>query len=252
MLQNNNILNANSITKYYNSKQVLNDLSISLNERDIITIVGPSGCGKSTFLRLIGKKEDPCQGQIEYSKKIDSVFYAPQAPALLPWLTVKENLLLPFKFDKTIEKNRTEKETIVMEALKKVGLNESTSLYPNELSGGMKERVVFAQMLIQDSVLILMDEPLSSIDEITKFEILVLARKLWNDKNKTIVWITHDITEAIFISDKIYLLSNCPSSIINCIEIEKPRPTLDTFISEPYYNEMKSVILHEYQKIAIN
>ncbi|WP_167608607.1 ABC transporter ATP-binding protein [Maribellus sediminis] len=242
---NNIAIEAKSVNKNYNGKQILHKINLSIVSGEIVSIIGPSGCGKSTLLRLLSLKEKPSEGSIIVNKDFGSLFYSPQTPVLMPWLDVMDNLLLPFRL--LGDHKDTNLENVVFEALETVGLREFCNHYPHELSGGMKERVVFAQLLLHKSSLAFLDEPLSSIDEITKYEILEIAREIWTESSKTIIWITHDVSEALYISDRIVLMSQTPSNIMKEVKIEKTRPEMNGFLKDSYYNDLKAEILKLYE-----
>jgi len=245
------MIEAKSIIKSYDLSRdnniVLNCLNFTINKGEVVSIIGPSGCGKSTLLRLLGKREKVTGGSLKITLDESLIFYSPQSPVLLPWLTIKQNLILPYRLNNSYNINKTLIENSITKITETVSLKEALDYYPKELSGGMKERAVFAQMLSCEYKLLLMDEPLSSVDEFNRYNLLDLARSLWNKKEQTIIWVTHNIEEAIYISDRIILLSNIPTKIIAEYKIENPRPSLKNFFENEEYQITKTWIFDKYK-----
>ncbi|WP_246845527.1 ABC transporter ATP-binding protein [Bdellovibrio sp. NC01] len=225
-------------------KSVFVDLNLEVAEGSFTTILGPSGCGKSTLLRLIAGLETPSSGTIQTESKNLSVVF--QEANLLPWKTVLENILLPFELLKSQEDTSSLKQK-ALEALKKVKLEAASELFPHQLSGGMKMRVALARALVTKPKLLLLDEPFSSLDEITRFDLQQQLRELWESENLTIVFVTHSLQEATFLSERVIML-NSPSGIVfdQTLSLPKKR-TLELRTSEPFNLVLKTLTAEFHQ-----
>ncbi len=217
------LVELNGVTKAYytdrsgrQARVVLKDVSLHIESGEFVCLIGPSGCGKSVTLNLIAGFERPTLGSLRFKgAEIDGpspdrgvVF---QEYSLLPWLTVKENITYALKSRKV---PKCERATGADDALASVGLAEFASQRPNLLSGGMKQRVAIARLLAIDSEMFLMDEPFSALDEQTRSKLDESLIDLWRKKRKTIVFVTHNISEAILLGSRIVLYSGTPGSIV--------------------------------------
>lgn len=187
----------------YDGKPLLKDISLSLKKGEFLSIVGSSGCGKSTIIKLVAGIEKADSGTI----KSKSIGYMPQKDLLLPWRTVLDNILLPVEISKQNLKIEKEK---ALKYLKKLKLDEYQNSFPNELSGGMRQRVSFLRTLFTQGEILLLDEPFSALDMITKEQLQKWLLEILNDFKKSVIFITHDINEAIFLSDRILVCKNSP------------------------------------------
>ncbi len=202
----------------------LEGLSFSATEGEFISIIGPSGSGKTTLLRIIGNLLEPTSGRVTIDgmsarqARLDGTFsYVFQNPVLLPWRTVLENVRLPNEI-----LHRQARDPL--ELLRMVGLEATASQYPSELSGGMQQRVALARALTFDPKILLMDEPFGALDELTRN---VLNRELvttWQEIGVTIFFITHSISEALFLADRVVVLSGRPAKVEHIQEVPFPRP----------------------------
>lgn len=205
---------------------VLCDISLSVPANEFAVVLGPSGCGKTTFLRLLDGTLQPTHGDITYDGEsiigprpdVARVF---QEFALLPWRSVLENVELGLKVQEGMD--RTRRRQLAKEWIDRVGLAGEESSYPAELSGGMKQRVGLARALAVDPKVLLMDEPFGSLDAQTKEEMQRELLELW-DRSKTVVFVTHDIDEAIFLADRIFVLSDKPATVTSVVEVKFDRP----------------------------
>ena len=210
------------------SVEALREVSLSIAEREFVTLIGPSGCGKSTLLRIIGGLIEPTTGAItirgrspreaQRTKDIGFVF---QQPALLPWRTVADNVDLPFELNTGVATRRL---TSTDDILALVGLGAFAKARPYQLSGGMQQRVAIARALIFDPSLLLMDEPFGALDEITRDGMRYELLRIWTQSQKTVLFVTHSIPEAIVLSDRIVVMSPRPGEIREIIPITLPRP----------------------------
>ena len=199
--------------------KALDDITFDVNERDFVSIIGPSGCGKSTILRLISGLDQASSGSISLSDTVDKdgFGYVFQDSVLLPWKTVRENIAFPLEI-KGDEDGEGAKR--VERLLKTVGLEGFANSYPKELSGGMRQRASIARSLSYDPDVLLMDEPFGALDALTRDSLNVELRRIWKDTSKTIVFVTHDIDEAVFLSTKVVVLSGRPSKVREVVPIE--------------------------------
>lgn len=204
----------------------IENISLQIKNKEFTTILGPSGCGKSTLLRIVAGLTKPTQGVVRLDGKIVSgpgqdrgmVF---QSYTLFPWLTVKENIQFGLELS-GMEKSK--QEEIVQEFIEKVGLKGFEGAYPKELSGGMKQRVAIARALANNPDILLLDEPFGALDAQTRSLMQELLTQIWEDLHKTILFVTHDVEEAIFLSDRVFMMTARPGKIKAEIEIPLERP----------------------------
>lgn len=236
----------NDVSKTFESKGVqfksLEDINLEVNEGEFLCILGPSGCGKSTILRLIAGLDNPTDGRILMD---DEVIIGPdhkrgmvfQEYSLFPWRSVIENVAFPLEMKGVPEEERNK---IAEDYLKIVNLEKFKDSKPDELSGGMKQRVAIVRSLAGDPDVLLMDEPFGALDIQTRNQLQRDLLKIWEDKRKTIIFVTHDIDEAVFLGDRVVLISKSPGKIskIFDVDIKRIRDRLD-----PDYLSIKQEIL---------
>lgn len=217
---------------YEGESTLIKDISFSLEKNEFLSIVGSSGCGKSTIIKLIAGIEKADSGKI----KGLSTGYMPQKDLLLPWRTVLENIVLPVELNKkSLEEGKQKAE----EYLKKLNLAEYKNKLPHELSGGMRQRVSFLRTLLTEADILLLDEPFSALDAITKEYLQKWLLDTLKEFNKSIIFITHDINEALFLSDRILVCRNKPlDSFAEFIVPKDKEEHVEKII------EMKKDILH--------
>jgi len=208
----------------------LEGVSLDVHREEFIAVVGASGCGKTTLLNLIASLLEPTSGTIERSQEVDRpggtgmVF---QTPTLLPWRSVVDNVLLPAEI---LGMERDEARAKALDLLRGVGLGGFERALPHQLSGGMRQRVALCRALLSDPPLLLMDEPFSALDAITREAMTIELQRIWMEHRKTVVFVTHVITEAIFLADRIVALSPRPGKVTAILDNEIPRPrTVHTF-----------------------
>lgn len=206
--------------------QAILDLGFSLKEREFLVIVGPSGCGKTTLLRLVANLIRPDRGQVLYRGQAAagvppwlSVVFQDYTRSLFPWLTVEGNVRFPLK-----GLDRRQAVRKAREALELVRLLEFAGHYPWQLSGGMQQRVAIARALASGSDLLLMDEPFASVDAQTRIGLEAMLLRLWENLGLTVLFVTHDIEEAIFMADRVLVLSARPATVLAELHIDLPRP----------------------------
>jgi NitT/TauT family transport system ATP-binding protein len=204
----------------------LSDIEFSVNEGELVVVVGPSGCGKSTLLRILAGLLPQSDGEASLHgtpitgprRDIGVVF---QAPVLFPWRSVLGNALLPVDIQRL---GRDKMRARAMELLKLVGLEGFEHRYPWELSGGMQQRVALVRALIHDPALLLMDEPFGALDAMTREQMNQELQRIWMERRKTVLFITHSIGEAVYLADRILVMTPRPGRIADTLKIDLPRP----------------------------
>lgn len=227
----------------------LDKISIDIEESDFVSVVGPSGCGKTTLLWIIAGLQSATQGNLFLDDQaldgpnphIGMMF---QEANLLPWKNVRQNVELPFE----IRKQSIPQERIAM-LLERVGLSEFSESMPRELSGGMQQRAAIVRALAPDPDVLLMDEPFGALDAFTRDEMNMLIEEIWMETGKTVVLITHSIEEAVFLSNKVHVLSARPGRLERTVNVPFERKrTFDLIRTQPFFemvNEIKAVIRDE-------
>jgi NitT/TauT family transport system ATP-binding protein len=245
------MLEVESVTKTFTTDKskilVLDNVSFSAGNDEFLCLVGPSGCGKSTLLRIIAGLEKADSGRLLFrgqpitkpTPKIAMVF---QLFGLLPWKTALENVELPLE---VIGLEREERRKVAKEYLRMVGLEGFENTYPHDLSGGMKQRVGIARALALKPEVLLMDEPFSSLDELTAKTLRKLVLDIWRDPalpTNTFIMVSHNVEEAVFMADRVIVMSPRPGKIVGEVKIDLPRPR-EKHLREPaYFNLVDKVI----------
>lgn len=235
-------LTLNNISKSFADKQVLDHISLEVQAGEFVSLIGPSGSGKSTIFNLIGGLLSPDDGDIFMNdqlitNKSGHISYMPQQPSLFPWRTVLDNVLLGQEIQGIQETDRA----ITM--LEKAGLGEVIDAYPHELSGGMQQRVAFIRALLSPQTFMCLDEPFSALDEFTRLDMQKWLLATWEDYDRSVLFITHSIEEALFLSDKIIILSSNPAKIKEIVDIPFARPRdEDIFLTETFLEWKKKLI----------
>ena len=213
---------------YPNGTRALEPIDLSVREGEFVTIVGPSGCGKSTLLRLIAGLSPPTGGSIAMSQgfKPPRLSYVFQSPTLMPWASVQANVRLPLDLAGAA---RAEADKATRHALELVGLQEFASSFPRELSGGMQMRVSIARALVTGPRLLLMDEPFGALDEITRNRLDREISELSARENLTVLFVTHSIYEAVFLSSRVLVMTPRPGRIHGETGIEAANPRTESF-----------------------
>jgi len=237
------LISISSLNKSYGNRPVIKDFSLNVEDGEFISLVGPYGCGKSTLFRLISALDAKYEGEItingvkpETARQERRIGYCFQKPTLLPWRTVRENLLLPFD----IASIRYD-ETLLNDYLSLVGLLSFSNSSIKELSGGMQQLAAIIRGLILNPDILLLDEPLSSIDEINREKIQEKLLRIHNDSKKTTLMITHSINEAVFLSDRVIVLSSRPMTIKGVVEIEFKERNKTFRYSDEYIQTVKKI-----------
>ena len=205
------MIQLNAVSKTFHPGQpVLDEISLSIKEGAFVSLLGPSGCGKSTVLRIMAQLENSTSGTVEFSDGFDlrthiSIVF--QEPRLLPWRTAVDNVCLP------LELAGDRSKEAALDILERVGLKDAIGKYPNELSGGMRMRVAIARALVTNPKVLLMDEPFAALDEITRERLNDELLSLWQAQGWTVVFVTHNVSEAVFLSEDIVVMSKDPGRI---------------------------------------
>lgn len=252
-LQTSYFVNIEGVSKVYptptGSYTVLENVNLKINQGEFICVIGHSGCGKSTLLNMVSGFATPTTGSVTVGGKTITepgpdrmvVF---QNYALLPWLTVFDNVYLAVD-SVSPNKSEQEKRAIVREHLALVGLTEAAEKKPTQISGGMKQRVSIARALAIRPEVLILDEPFGALDAITKEELQEELLKIWNDHRCTVLMITHDIDEALFLADKLVMMTNGPAAGIGeVMNIDFPRPrNRDQIMEQPEYYDLRNYAL---------
>jgi NitT/TauT family transport system ATP-binding protein len=229
--------------------KAVENLDISIRKGEFIAVVGPSGCGKSTLMKMVSGLLQVSEGTLTVEGKpvtgpLKSVGMAFQSSNLLPWRTITENVLLPLEIVQPHRsKMRTEKKLYEEKArtlLESVGLKGFTEKFPWELSGGMQQRASICRALIHEPDILMLDEPFGALDAFTREELWCALRDIWAARGVTIILVTHDLREATFLADTVYVMSNRPGTIVKRREIDLPRPR-DLPIT--YTQEFSNIVL---------
>jgi len=217
----------------------LENVSFAIHEGNFVSIVGPSGCGKSTLLKIISGLLPASSGGVAVNgdpvmSPLENVGMVFQAPVLLKWRSVLGNILLPVEFAKLdLPSHMTKARALV----KLVGLEGFEEMYPHELSGGMQQRASLCRALVTDPQLLLMDEPFGALDAMTRDELDMELLRIWVERKKTVLFVTHSIQEAVFLSDWVFVMSARPGRLLEKIAVDLPRPRTLEMMSAAHFGE---------------
>jgi NitT/TauT family transport system ATP-binding protein len=221
--------------------EALRGVEIGIRPGEFVSLVGPSGCGKSTLLKMIAGLLEPSSGRIAIDgvavkdprRSVGMMF---QTPELFPWRTVLKNVLLPieiFRHEREYHRKRA------LDLLRMVGLDEFQSALPRELSGGMQQRVALCRVLVSDPSVVLMDEPFGALDEFSRERLNVELLRIWDDARKTIVFVTHNINEAVFLSDRVVVMGTSPGRVLSVVDVPlgRTRPRTQQMMRQPEFTD---------------
>ena len=214
------------LTRRYGAVTALDHVNLTIASGALVAIVGPSGCGKSTLLRILAGLMPPTEGEawlqgsrIEGPRRDIGVVF--QTPVMFPWRIVLDNVLLPVDVQRL---GRDKMRATAMNLLRMVGLEGFETHLPNQLSGGMQQRAALVRALIHDPSVLLMDEPFGALDAMTREQMNVELQRIWLERRKTIVFVTHSVGEAVFLADRVVVMSPRPGRIVDTLDIDFPRP----------------------------
>jgi NitT/TauT family transport system ATP-binding protein len=217
----------------------LDKVSFEIHAGNFVSIVGPSGCGKSTLLKIISGLLPASSGTAsvngrQVDQPLENVGMVFQAPVLLKWRSVLGNVLLPVEFANLDVASYRDKARAL---IKLVGLDGFEEMYPHELSGGMQQRASLCRALVTDPQLLLMDEPFGALDAMTRDELDIELLRIWEERKKTVLFVTHSIQEAVFLSDLVFVMSARPGRLIETIAVDLPRPRTMEMMSTAQFGE---------------
>ena len=221
---------------------VLRGADLCVHDGEFVSIIGPSGCGKSTLLNLIAGLEEPSQGRIlmdgrQVSRRLGTVGYMHQKDLLLPWRSVLDNAVLGPELR---GKTRTQARSTAVELMRPFGLEGFEKSYPAHLSGGMRQRVAFLRTVLADQDVMLLDEPFGALDALTRAGMQEWLLGLWESWSKTVVLVTHDVEEAVLLSDRVYVLTPRPGRVRSEFTVDLPRPRRYEMVTETAFVEIKA------------
>lgn len=229
----------------------LSNVSMKVGAGRFVVIVGPSGCGKTSLLMMMAGLRDHTEGRIDIHgapipkpdpERVGVIF---QEASLFPWLTTFDNIEFPLSLRGMSREERRRRSEPMLQLVGLVGFGER---YPHELSGGMKQRVSIARGLVQDPPVLLMDEPFAALDEQTRMTMGHELLRIWSTTNKTVVFITHSLTEAVYLADEVYVMSPRPGRMIDHIEIDLPRPRTYEMMATDIFGRLRDRIWQQIRK----
>ena len=227
-----------AVRKNYDALEAIRKVTFSVTDGEFLSILGPSGCGKSTLLMMIAGLIGATEGEIVINgatvtrprREVGVVF---QNPVLLPWRTVLDNVLFPVEL---LKLPHAQYRARALELLRMARIDEYAGLLPRQLSGGMRQRVAICRALVHDPGILLMDEPFSALDALTRDEMGVELLRIWNAHRKTVIFVTHSIREAAFLSDRVLVMGRRPATIIEELAIELRRPREIAMMEDEDFN----------------
>jgi NitT/TauT family transport system ATP-binding protein len=235
-------------------RRIIQEISLSIRSGEFVSFVGPSGCGKTSILRMVSGLSPAPLGEIRYrgqriAKPMKNIGIAFQNPVMLPWRNTLDNVLLPLEvvqpYKKDFNARKAEFVKMAQDLLTTVRLQDFQKQYPWQLSGGMRQRSSLCRALIHQPEILLLDEPFGALDAFTREEMWVMLQALWMKAKCVSILITHDLREAVFLSDKVYVMSSRPSSIIYEVKIDLPRPrTLEMELTDDFNHYFSSIRRH--------
>ena len=243
-----NAINITQVNKVFDNGTIaLRDFNLQVAESEFVSLVGPSGCGKSTVLRLIAGLSSLSSGNIQWRNRTleKDIAFVFQEPALMPWANVKDNIYLPLKLAGI---SRKKAEATIQEALELVQLESVASSYPRQLSGGMKMRVSIARALVTNPKVLLMDEPFGALDDITRNQLNRDLLELWKQRRWTVVFVTHNIYEAVYLSHRVVVIGANPGRVVAEVAINEPYPCTEEFRSSPSYGRYYRQVADELSR----
>lgn len=244
-----NALDVNGISLSFRERRhtlpVLHDIHLSVRPGEFVSVIGPSGSGKSTLFHIIGGLLKPDQGRVhmngqDVTGQRGHISYMPQQPALFPWRTTLDNVLLGQETAPGSQRlNHSQQREEARQWLEKVGLGTFEKAYPHMLSGGMQQRAAFLRALLSPQELMLLDEPFSALDALTRTDMQQWLLRMWEDNRRSVLFITHNIEEALLLSDRIIVMSARPASVLYTVEVPFSRPRREEIVEDARFLELK-------------
>lgn len=224
--------------------KTLEDISFSIQESEFVCLLGPSGSGKTTLLRILAGLLSPTEGSVylddeEITEPRPGVGIVFQQANLMPWRTVYENIILPLEVKENFKGNDFQ---LVHDLIKLVGLEGFEEMLPRDLSGGMAQRVAIARSLINDPDILILDEPFGALDAITREKMGEELLRIWNTNHKTVLMVTHDVSEALYLADRVLVLTDRPAKINLDLKVDLPRPRHDEMRYTPEFGELVKIL----------
>lgn len=249
----NTLIDIRGMSKVYPTRTgdvtALVDVDLQIANGEFITIVGPSGCGKTTLLKILAGLEQPTDGEVRLdgtpveapTGDVGMVF---QKATLLPWYDILKNVLLPISLSGKVKENHRKH---AVDLLSRVGLEDFLHKNPGELSGGMQQRAAICRALVHDPSVLLMDEPFGALDAMTRDSLNVELNRIWRDTAKTAVLITHSIVEAVFLAERVVVMSPRPGRIVEIVDIPFGKERTLELLEDPEFNRITGRIRHYFE-----
>ncbi|BFH59916.1 ABC transporter ATP-binding protein [Paenibacillus azoreducens] len=238
-------LEATGVSKAFRGKrdnlQVLNNVTLTVRKGEFVSIIGPSGSGKSTLFHIIGGLVKPDAGTVrmngtDVTGQQGHISYMPQQPALFPWRTIEDNVLLSQEIQGSVDQAARENARYWLD---KVGLGGFEKAHPHTLSGGMQQRAAFLRALLSPQELMCLDEPFSALDALTRSDMQRWLLNIWEESRRSVLFITHNIEEALLLSNRIYVFSGRPASVLQVVDVPFPRPRSEEIIEHPEFIKLR-------------
>jgi len=247
------LIELRNVSKTFGATKALSDLEVSIRPGELVTVVGPSGCGKSTLFNILAGLEEPDPGNILRLKGVSStasdllgkVSFMPQRDLLLPWRNVIDNAILALEIEGM---SRPEARKLAMEMLPEFGLAGFENQYPNQLSGGMRQRVALMRTFLFKRDLMLLDEPFGALDALTRTMMQRWLLDVWQKHKRTVLFITHDVDEAIFLGDRVLVMTARPGKVKLEQVVDLPRPRKADIVTSPEFIALKKTLLEAIEE----
>lgn len=246
-----------AVSKTFSSKsgvvEALAQIDLTITAGEVVSVIGPSGCGKSTLLRLMAGLDLQCEGLVEVGRRrvtrpVTDLGFVFQQPLLLDWLSVVDNVLLQVECRQV---DKREVQAYARELLRMVGLEQFADRRVYELSGGMQQRAALCRALVHKPSLLLMDEPFGALDALTRDQISIDIQPILTRAAATVVLVTHSITEAVLLSDRVVIMSSRPGRVVESVEVQLPRPRTLDMRSDPRYVDAVARVTRTFESIGV-
>jgi NitT/TauT family transport system ATP-binding protein len=233
-------LSVTSVRKTYDQLEAIREVTLGVADGEFVSVLGPSGCGKSTLLMMIAGLVDTTGGEIVINgapvrgprREVGVVF---QSPVLLPWRTVLQNVMFPVEL---LKLPQAEYRARAIELLRMAKIDDFVDMLPRQLSGGMRQRAAICRALVHNPSILLMDEPFSALDAITRDEMAIELLRIWQANRKTVLFVTHSIREAVLLSDRVLVMGRRPATLVEELKVELPRPRNIAMTEDESFNRL--------------